>query len=263
MVDKIFLKNDGVFIADDYQSLERASGRLRELADDGKQEIKRNAGNGLGAAPEVEAVLMAAETYESALADIVTNSYPIISTSSQKQIDDDLGRHITLYMDLLQGRSQVLANQNRINLEGISNESFTNFEFYNSDTTLVDNSGETILDDTNLGDILLGVLMNPEEATFYEGVGSMTGTAYAGTGDGTLDKQELLRGSVVEDITITASNGGPGADFDVVGSVGGSYGTYTSGTGPAVVGPVYIDISDGGTDFVATDEFTITSVAIA
>lgn len=263
MVDVTFLKNDGVFVADDYQSLERASGRLRELANDGKQEIRRNTGNGIGAAPAVEAVLMAAATVEDAAIDIVANNKPSIASSVQKQFDDDLGRNITLYMDLLQGRSQVSANQNRVNLEGISNVSYTSFAFYNSNTTLVDNSAETLLDDTNLGDVLLGVLMHPAEAAFIEAVGSLAATTYSGTGDGTLDKQELFRGSVAETITITASTGGPGATFAVVGSVGGAYGSYTSGSGDAVVGPICINISDGATDFDAADEFTITSVVVA
>ena len=259
MVDKILLKNDGTFVADDYQSLERASGRLRELENDGKQLIKRNRGNGLGGEPANEAALLAASVYEAAIAD---TAKPGLYVDTDKVFDDDLGRNITLYMDLIQARVQVPANQSRVNNDGKPRNGNKGFLIYNTNTTLVDNRGVVDGDDQNLGDVLLGILTSPNAASFYENAGSLTDTTYSGTGDGTLDKQELLNGSVAETITITASSGGPGATFDVVGSVGGAYGSYTSGSGDAIVGPVCINISDGATDFVATDEFVITSVEV-
>jgi len=256
MVDITFLKNDGYFVADDYQSLERASGRLRELAVDGTQEIRRNRGNGLEEAPSVEAVLMAASTYEAALADIETNAKPSISTTTQKQIDDDLGRHITSYMDLIQGNSQAKAG-----LYGTTNAAYANFEFYNSDTTRVDNRDSSLPDFENFGDVLMGAMLHPDVANYLANVGSLSATTYSGTGDGTI-AVSLKSGSVAETITVTAAGGGPGATFAVVGSISGALGNVVSGAGETDLGVICLDISDGAADYVATDEFTVTSVAI-
>lgn len=262
MVDKVLLKNDGVFVADDYQGLYKAAGRLRELAVDGYQEIKRNAGNGLGSAPAVEAVLMSAASYDAALASIASNEYPSISALDAVEfIDDDLGRNITQYMDLIQGKAQVASLQSKVNALGKSKDAFALFKFINSKTTLVDNSSAVSVDDSNLGDKVLGYLMHPKMASYLNNVDDLTATAFVGTGDGTI-AVTLKEGSVAETITVTASGDGPGATFAVVGSVSGALGNVVSDGGAVDLGTVIIEITDGGIDFLTGDEFTITSVAI-
>lgn len=263
MVDVTFLKNDGVFVADDYQSLERASGRLRELADDGVQEIQRNRGNGIGSEPAVEAVLMSASVYDAALADIAANSYPSINASAvQEFLDDDLGRNITQYLDLIQGKSQVNSVISKTVAQGKSNEAFAVFKFINTKTTYVDNSAVIVEDGVNLGDVALGYLLHPSMASFLQNTDSLTATAYVGTGNGTISVS-LKEGSIAEDITVTATSGGaPGADFAVVGSISGALGTVTADGGSVDLGVVVIEVTDGATAFEIGDEFTITSVAI-
>lgn len=259
MVNKTYLKNDGVFVADDYQSLERASGRLLELAEDGTQEIKRSRGNGLGTEPSVEAVMMSASLFDAALEDIEANSYPSISYSSvQEFMDDDLGRNVTQYMDLIQGKSQVNSVLAKVNALGKTNNAFAVFKFINTKTTYVDNSSVVLSDDNNLGDVALGYMLHPKMASFLQNTDDLTSIAYVGTGDGVISAS-LKEGSVLETITVTATSA---TEFDVVGSVSGALGSVTAGAGDTDLGVIVISITVGGTPFEIGDEFTIESIAI-
>lgn len=261
MVDKTILKNDGVFVADDYQGLERASGRLRELADDQSQSIQRRRSTGLsGDTQSVDAVLVSGTYYDNKLDAIATNDYPSIALqNAQKYFDDDLGRNITNYLNLIQGTAQIKQLRPQVNAIGTNNNEFAVFEFYNTATTLVDDSSATRMDDQNLGDKKLGVLLHPDVYDFFET--SLTGTTFSGTGNGEANIR-LKKGALAETITVTATSAGPGASFDVVGSVNGSYGTITSGTGEKEFSNFFLEVTDGSVAYGIGDEFTITSVAV-
>lgn len=91
--------------------------------------------------------------------------------------------------------------------------------------------------------------------TFLTSQGMALEPSFAGTGNGTLDGAIGGSASVAEVITVTFTSA---TAFGVVGSLSGSLGSGTVGT-PFVNTHIHFTITAGGTAFVATDAFTIST----
>ena len=91
--------------------------------------------------------------------------------------------------------------------------------------------------------------------TFLTAKGSAFGLSYTGTGTGLLTAYSGGASSVAETFTITATSS---TVFDVVGSVSGDIGDATVGT-PFSHAKLEFLISAGGTAFVSSDEFVLST----
>ena len=91
--------------------------------------------------------------------------------------------------------------------------------------------------------------------TFLTAKGSAFGLTYEGTGDGTFTDYSGGASSIAETFTITATSP---TVFDVVGSISGDIGDATVGT-PFAHAKLEFTITAGGTAFVATDEFVLST----
>lgn len=92
--------------------------------------------------------------------------------------------------------------------------------------------------------------------TFLTGAGTTLAPSFVGTGDGPISGLAGGSASVAETITITFTDA---THFDVAGSVTGSIASGVVGT-PFTSTKINFEITAGGTAFVATDEFTVTTV---
>lgn len=245
-------KDDGIFIYEDYLK-GRAALRIKELtADNPYQAIKRNS-NG-----DTEVYLVSDSWYTTRLAAFTAVDAPTFSSSAEKRPDDFMGYNLSLMIDLIYGRAQVTSRTQKMNNEGISAEAFKSYNLCESKAYWVDNSDEIILEPTTKqGGTSLAYLLHPAEYAAL--AATPVATTYTGTGDGTISSVLHPGFAVAETITVTATSA---TSFDVVGSVSGALGTLTVGT-TFVSDQITIDITAGGTPFVATDEFVITSYAAA
>lgn len=92
--------------------------------------------------------------------------------------------------------------------------------------------------------------------TFLTGAGTTLAPSFVGTGNGPISALAGGSASVAETITITFTDA---THFDVAGSVTGSIASGVVGT-PFTSTKINFTITAGGTAFVATDEFTVTTV---
>jgi len=242
-------KDDGIFVYEDYLK-GRAALRIKELNSTIPSQSIRRDSNG-----DVEAVLVSKDWYDTQVA--AFGSAPTFAASLEVRDDDYMGSNLSTMIDLILGRSQTKGRRTKVNNEGISGDAFKGYDLLELKGFYVDNSNEIILEPTTkVGGDTKAYLLHPSH---YAALATTpTDTTYAGTGDGTLDKQELKPGgSVAETITVTATSA---TSFDVVGSVTGAIGTLTV---DAVFDSAQICllITAGGTPFVGGDLFTITSVA--
>lgn len=235
MGTQTILKNDGIFVVDDYKK-KRAAQRLSELATDLSHQIRRNV------ASDVEAVMVAPS--------VLAVSGKTLDANMEKVADDSLSDNIDKHLDLILGREQVKSRLDLIEAQDLDAK-FKAYQYINTKSYSID--GEA------LGDVVRAYLISKTAYDLFTGI--TVGTpAYVGTGDGTLDSFEYIVGvnSVAEDITLTATSA---TEFAVAGSVSGALGTLTVGTlfESSLVKAL---ITAGGTPFQAGDEFTI-SITIA
>lgn len=242
-------KDDGIFVYEDYLK-GRAGLRIKELNSTiPSQSIKRTS-NGT-----TEAVLVSKAWFDAReTAFVAAASFAYLA---EVRDDDFMGSNLSLMIDLIRGRAQTKERLTKLNNEGITGNAFKAYELLALKAYYVDDSDAIILEPTTKkGGVVLALLLHPSH---YAALGATpVATIYAGTGDGTLDKQQLKPGgAVVETITVTATSA---TSFDVVGSVTGAIGTLTVGTvfdSPQIC----LLITAGGTPFVGGDLFTIDSVA--
>ena len=240
-------KDDGIFIYDDYLK-GRAALRIKELNSTIPSQSIRRGSNG-----EVEAVLVSKAWYDTN-AGVNAGTF---AANLEVQDDDFMGSNLSTMIDLIQGRAQTKELITRVSNEGISGDAFKAYCLIEKKAFWVDNSNEIILEPTSkVGGDTKAYLLHPIH--YASLAGTPVDTTYVGTGDGTLDKQELKpAGAIAETITVTATSA---TSFDVVGSVTGAIGTLT--VGETFDSPqICLLITAGGTPFVAADEFTIDSVA--
>lgn len=243
-------KDDGIFVYEDYLK-GRAALRIKELSGDiPSQSIKRNS-NGT-----TEAVLVSQTWYATRQAAFDAADAPTFDSLAEKRDDDYMGGNLSLMIDLILGRRQVASRAQKLANEGITQDCFKSYDICESKPYWVDNSNAITLEaNTKQGGVSVAFLLHPGEYAAL--AAAPVATTYAGTGDGTISSSLHPGGSIAETITVTATSA---TTFDVVGSVSGALGSVTIGT--TFVSPqITIDIVAGGTAFVATDEFTITSYA--
>jgi hypothetical protein len=243
-------KDDGIFIYEDYLK-GRAALRIKELSTAiPSQSIKRNS-NSL-----TEAVLVSDAWYTGRQAAYTAVDAPTFESTAEKRDDDFMGSNISLMIDLIRGRAQVTSRTQKIVNEGITQDSFKAYNLCEQKAFWVDNSDAIILEPTTKqGGVSRAFLLH--QAEFAALSATPVATTYSGTGDGTISSTLHPGAAVAETITLTATSA---TSFTVVGSTTGAMGTLTVGT-TFVSDQITIDITAGGTPFVATDEFVITSYA--
>lgn len=243
-------KDDGIFIYEDYLK-GRAALRIKELSTTiPSQSIKRSS-NGL-----TEAVLVSEVWYSAKIAAFAAVSAATFSSAAELRDDDFMGSNLSLMIDLIRGRKQVKSRCTKLVNEGITQQSFKSYDLIEKKAFWVDNSNQITLEPTTKnGGVTKAFLLHPAEYAALSG--APVTTTYAGTGDGTISSVLHPGAAVAETITLTATSA---TDFTVVGSVTGAMGSLTVGTA-FVTDQITIDITAGGTPFVATDEFVITSYA--
>jgi hypothetical protein len=245
-----FLKDDGLFIYEDYLK-GRAALRIKELSTAiPSQVIKRTSGG------DPQAVLVSKAWYDARVAAFNAGDTPLFSNLKELVDDDFMGSNLSLMIDLIRGKKQTVLQSASTTNRGITQDDFGVWsivefkEFFRDDSTAVP------FEDTSRlgGDVQALLLHNAHHAAL---AATPVATIYAGTGDGTIVSTLHHGGAVTETITVTATSA---TSFDVVGTVSGAIGTLTVGT-TFVSEQITIDITAGGTPFVATDVFTIDSVA--
>lgn len=243
-------KDDGIFVYEDYLR-GRAALRLKELSGDiPSQSIRRNS-NGT-----VEAVLVSKDWYDTRQAAFDAADAPTFSIAKEERDDDFMGSNISLMIDLIRGRSQTTARTSKLNNQGITGANFKVFSLFEQKAWWVDNSDVIIQEPpTQEGGVITAFLLHP--ANHAALAATPVATTYSGTGNGTISSKLHPGFAVAETITLTATSA---TSFTVVGSVTGAMGTLTVGT-TFVTDQITVDITAGGTAFVATDAFTITSYA--
>ena len=243
-------KDDGVFVYEDYLK-GRAALRIKELSSTiPSQSIKRSS-NG-----QPEAVLVSQDWLAARKDAFSAVDAPVFYSLAELRDDDYMGSNLSLMIDLILGRKQVLSRCTKLANEGISQEGFKSYELIEKKAFWVDNSNEVSFEPTTkIGGDIKAHLLHPAEYAALSG--TPVATTYSGTGDGTISSVLHVGGAVDETITLTATSA---IDFTVVGSVSGAMGSLTVGT-PFVTDQITIEIEAGGTPFVAADEFVITSYA--
>jgi hypothetical protein len=236
MGTQTILKNDGIFVVDDYKK-KRAAQRLSELASDLTHEIRRSI------EADVEAVMVAPSVFNDAEANVTQAKS--LDANVERVDDDSLAVNIDKHLDLILGREQVKSRLDLIEAQNLD-EKFKDYEYINTKAFSIDGEDQ--------GDEIKAYLISKEAYDLFDSI-SVGAPGYAGTGDGTLDAFEYKVGlsSVAESITLTATSA---TEFTVAGSVSGTLGTLTVGT-PFESALVNAEISAGGTPFQAGDEFTI------
>ena len=245
------LKDDGIFTYDDYLR-GRAALRIKELNSDvPSQSIRRKS-----ASTDILAVLVRRAWYDARIAAYEAVDAAPFSNLKEIRDDDFMGYNLSLMIDLLRGNAQTPALVSRIANEGITQNDFKVYSlvekkgFWKDDSTVV-----PFEESQKIGGDPVAFLLH---SNHYNALATApTATTYTGTGDGTIAPSLRHGGAIAETITITATSA---TSFTVTGSTSGALGVLTVGTlfeSPQIT----ILIEAGGTPFVATDEFVVTSVA--
>jgi len=255
-MDITILKNDGVFIYDDYRK-GRAGQRMAELQDDGFHAIRRE-DNG-----DIKAYLMSAPDYDAALAAAQAVIAALPAANISEVADDYLGANISSMIDLVLGNAQVIASIPKTANEGLNEDAFKAFSIVKTKQYYLDNKDEPkpTGDEVLAGGQKLAYLLHPAHYALL--VAAPVAGGYVGVGDGVMSEiYQNLTKSVTEVITVTCTVPAPGAgDFSVMGSVSGALGTATAGI-PFSSDVISFLISPGAIDFLAGDAFTINVTAI-
>jgi len=243
-------KDDGIFIYEDYKG-GRAALRIKELSTTIPSQAIKRSSNGTN-----EAMLVSEAWYTARKAAFTAVDAPAFASLAELRDDDFMGSNLSLMIDLIRGRRQVASRAIKLVNEGITFANFKSYDLIEQKPFWVDNSDAIILEPTTKqGGATKAFLIHPAEYAAL--AAAPTATTYVGTGDGTISSSLHNGGAVAETITVTATSA---TSFDVVGTTSGAIGTLTVGT-TFVSAQITIDITAGGTPFVATDEFTITSYA--
>lgn len=267
MADRIILKNSGVFVADDYQGLERASGRLLELAEDIQQPIQRRSGRGFSDEQNVEAHLVSYDHYKQkkdAFDSAGDYGAPFISVEESELFDDDLGRNITKYIDLIQGRSQVLSGLPEVVRLGTSLGAYRNISFKDSAKIIVDNATIVREDGKVIGGNKLGILVHPDVHNFIESI-TPEAITFVGTGNGTISDVSMKKGSIDEEVTVEMTNAGTNISeiqtlsFDIVPDDGDFSLELNGETSPIIAfDAVAADVEAAIESFTEINDVTVT-----
>ncbi len=246
-----FLKNDGIFIYADYLR-GRAALRIRELDSINPAQVIRR-----DRAGDPVAVLVSKAWYDARIAAYDAVDAATFSDLKETKDDDFMGSNLSLMIDLVRGNAQTTDLQRKINATGLTNADFKTWSIIDLKEFFRDNSDAVPFEPTvQVGGEVLALLLHTGHHAAL--AATPTTTTYSGTGNGTLDVVKLHPGgAVTETITATATSA---TSFTIAGTVSGTIGTLTVGT--VFESPqIRLLITAGGTPFVATDEFTIASVA--
>jgi hypothetical protein len=251
MTTKTILKNDGIFVYEDYK-LGRAALRIKELNGvNPAQNIRRTS---TGA---VEAVLVSAAWMDSMLAGYSTAVAPTYKQAYSVVADDYLGSNLSKMVDLINGHAQTKELVKPVAEQGTSGAGYLTYKIIVSAEWFQDQSPVIPFEESSkkAGQVVAYLMHSDVYALLA--AAPVAGT-YVGTGDGTLAAELIPGGAVAETITATATSA---TDFAVVGSVTGAMGNATVGT--LFTGPqVELLITDGTVAFVAGDLFTFASVVV-
>lgn len=252
MTTQTILKNDGVFVYEDYKK-GRGALRVSELnAQEYYQLIRRTNGG------DVQAVLVEQEWHDARMAAILATPAPVFSGESETVADDFIGDNLSNMIDMINGNPQVTSRVNKTNYQGTTLDTFKIYSIIKLKEYYADGSEAVPFEESvKVGGSIYAYLIH--YGLYQHLAATPTATTYTGTGNGIMVVVLKPGGAVAETVTVTATSA---TSFTVVGSVTGSMGVATVGT--EFESPqVKLTITAGGTPFVATDAFIITSVAAA
>lgn len=250
MATQTILKDDGIFVYTDY-TRGQAGQRLREFTDANPSQAIFRESNG-----EVQAMLVSAAWFDARVAAYEAAIAALPAMRNADVSDDFLGQNIILMIDLIRGRAQVQSRLKKIVAEGTDHTKIAGFCLFDTKAYYADNSN-VVLEDGKVGGVIRAYLIHP--ALYQAMAAAPVAGSYTGTGDGTIAVSLYHSGAVTETFTITATSA---TSFDIVGSVSGAIGTATVGEKFEAAQGCF-EITAGATPFVATDEFTVESVAIS
>lgn len=251
MTTKTILKNDGIFIYDDYK-LGRAALRIKELNSmNPAQNIRRNS-NGT-----VEAVLVSADWMATVLGGYSTAVAATPKQSYHTVTDDYVGSNLSKMIDFIKGHAQTKALEKTVVEEGISGAGYLSYKIITSAEWFQDQSPVVPFEESaKKAGVVIAYLIHPD---MYASLATApVAGSYAGTGDGVMNATLVPSGAVLETITATAT---APTTFAVVGSVSGALGNATVGV-PFTSPQVEILITEGAIAFVAGDVFTFASTVV-
>lgn len=253
MSSTIFLSSSDFLTYDDLQS-HRAMTALRQLSTTNPvMPIKRKSSDSA-----VVAYLIGKDFLDSRLAVYEGDLAAIFAYRETARDGTYLGRNLSHLVDLLLGHVQAPGLAAVVASEGLSINAFQVFSFEDSKAFYVDDSDDVKFEpDTKRKGTILGYLVHPDHYASLT-ITPATGS-YTGTGDGTIEVLLKPGLSIAETLTFTATSA---TSFSVSGGDSGALGTLTVGELFDSVGFTAL-ITAGATPFVATDVFTIESLAAA
>lgn len=242
MTTKTILKDDGIFVYDDYKQ-GRAALRIKELNSTNPAQYIRRTSTG-----NIKAVLVSADWLEAQLASNAAfkQNYQVVS-------DDFLGSNLSKMVDLIQGHAQTKALVKTVAETGITLDAYLSYKVINSAEYFSDQSPIIPYEESakKKGEVVAYMIHPDIYGVLASAVAPIT---YLGTGDGTMTASLVPSGAVTEIITATATDP---VTFAVAGSVSGALGNATVGT-LFTSAVVELLITDGSVAFVAGDAFTVT-----
>jgi hypothetical protein len=251
MTTVTLLKQDGIYIYDDFKNPRKAAQHLRELtAAIPSYSVKRKSND-----TKFQLVLVSKAWWDAKiLASASGNSF---SFSETIITDDFLAKNFSTIADLIQGRAQTQALLRKVTDQGLSHKDFKVFTVVDSSKFYKDDSDVIKLENsTAVKGNAIGYVLHP--AHFAALSATPTATTFAGAGNGTLVSGLHHSGAVAEIITVTATSP---TSFTVAGSVSLAMGVLTVGV--LFESPqIEILITAGSTPFAAADLFTITSIVV-
>jgi hypothetical protein len=252
MATKVYLKKSGVYYREDFLD-GRASLRISELNDQTPSFwISKNS-----KVTQPEGVLVSRGWWEDRHDVYDAAPAPTFNVIVETVTDDHLGKNMGTLLDLLNGKVRVPANAKRTYAEGLTAKAFKAYEITNTKPFFVDDSDQVPMEDNTLreGDIRAYLI----HVDHYKALAKTPiPTTYVGTGDGDIYMSFYPSTAVNETITFTATSA---TEFDVVGSVSGSFGTLIVGV-PFETSSFTATIYEGSIPFESGDLVTVTSVAL-
>jgi len=242
---KTLLKNDNVFIYEDYKG-GRSALRLREFSTaNPAQQIRRNS-NG-----PIKAVLVSKAWWDAQAAIFAADIAAVPAAAIQMVDDDFMGVNLSTMIDLVVGHAETVVQAKRVAADGFGLKYFKAYSILDKKKFYQDDSN--VIVDGARGGNALGYLIHPSHYAAL--LAATVAGAFVGAGNGTA-LVELYNGfAVLETFTITLTSA---TAYTVVGSVSGALGAGVVGK-PFETAVARFTLTAGTIAFVAADVFTVES----
>lgn len=145
---KVILKNDGIFIFEDFQ-LNRIAKRLREVQIDKVFPIRRKDDG------DIKAYMVSETWYQSKiLAGEPASIWEDVS-------DDKMAVNILTYTNIINSKVEVASQQHRVNVEGPNGGEFKGYRVYNTNEFIIDTNFTLPQDGIVVGGTILARYISP------------------------------------------------------------------------------------------------------